>query len=112
MKTRIAKVNELIKQQVGKVMLEDVNVPSGTLVTIVAANVSIDLRYADVITSVYPADKREEVLNILNENIYSMQQVINKKLSMRPVPKIRFKIDESAENVEKIERLIRKSKGE
>ena len=41
-----------------------------------------------------------------------MQQIINKKLSMKPVPKIRFRVDESAEYVEKIERLIRKSKEE
>jgi len=112
MKTRIAKVNELIKQQVAKIMLEDVNFPFGTLVTVVAAKVSVDLRYADIIISVYPSDKKEEVLDALNEVIYSMQQVINKKLSMRPVPKIRFRVDESAEYVERIERLIRKSKGE
>lgn len=112
MKTRIAKVNELIKQEVAKIMLEDINFPAGALVTVIAAKVSADLRYADIIISVYPSENKEEVLKVLNENIYAMQQVVNKKLSMRPVPKIRFRVDESAENVEKIEKLIRQSKGE
>ncbi len=112
MKERIVRVNELIKQEVAEIMLEDINFPSGTLVTVVAAKVSVDLRYADIIISVYPSGNKEDALKILNENIYAMQQVINKKLSMRPVPKIRFRVDESAENVEKIERLIRQSKGE
>lgn len=112
MKPRIAKVNELIKQQVAKIILEDVNFPAGTLVTVVGADVSVDLRYANILISVYPLEAKEEVLKTLDENIYDMQQVINKKLSMRPVPKIRFRVDESAQNVEKIERLIRKAKGE
>lgn len=112
MKERIVRVNELIKQEVAEIMLEDINFPAGTLVTVVAAKVSVDLRYADIIISVYPSGNKEEVLKVLNENIYAMQQVVNKKLSMRPVPKIRFRVDESAENVEKIERLIRQSKGE
>lgn len=110
MKTRIAKVNELIKQEVGKIMLEDLNFPASSLVTVIAAKVSVDLRYADVFISVYPINAREDVLKTLDENIYDMQQVINKKLSMRPVPKIRFKVDESAKNVERIESLIRKSR--
>ena len=112
MKARIIRVNELIKQEVAEIMLEDINFPAGTLVTVVAAKVSVDLRYADIIISVYPSCNREAALEALNENIYAMQQIINKKLSMKPVPKIRFRVDESAEYVEKIERLIRKSKEE
>ncbi|MFA6097524.1 MAG: 30S ribosome-binding factor RbfA [Candidatus Paceibacterota bacterium] len=112
MKARIIRVNELIKQEVAEIMLEDINFPAGTLVTVVAAKVSVDLRYADIIISVYPSGNREAALEALNENIYAMQQIINKKLSMKPVPKIRFRVDESAEYVEKIERLIRKSKEE
>lgn len=112
MRPRIIKVSELMKQQVSKLILSDVNVPQGALLTVVAAKVSVDLRYADIIISVFPTEKIEEVLSVLDEGIYDMQQKINKKLSMRPVPKIRFRVDTSAEYVQKIETLIRQSKNE
>ncbi len=99
-----------MKQQVSKLILSDINLPLGVLLTVVGSKVSVDLRYADIIISVLPTEKIEEVLEILDEGIYDMQQKINKKLSMRPVPKIRFRVDTSGEYVQKIETLIRESK--
>ncbi len=110
MNNRIIKVNSLIKEEIGKLILCDVNFPLGVFVTVVDVRVSQDLRYADVFLSIFPSEKKEEALNSLDENIYDLQQKINKKLSMKPVPKIRFKIDASGEYVEKIETLIRKAK--
>lgn len=109
MKLRIAKVGELIKQEVGKIILAEINFPGNVLVTIIRVKVSVDLRYADIYISVFPGGKDMEVEEILNENIYDLQQGLNKKLSMRPVPKIRFKIDKSGEYVEKINELIKKA---
>jgi len=111
MKLRIIKVGELIKQEVGRIILEGVNFPEKVLVTVIKAKVSVDLRYADVFVSVFPSGKavEEEVEKILNENVYDIQQELNKELSMRPVPKIRFRIDTSGQYVEKISKLIKKS---
>lgn len=110
MNTRIAKVNELIKQEIGKLILSDVNFPKGVLVTVIKTKTSADLHYADVFISVLPADKAVESKEILDKNIYFLQQKINKKLCMKPVPKIRFEIDRTGEYVERIDKLIEKLK--
>ena len=105
---RILKVNKLIKQEVGKIILSEINFPADIMVTVVKAEASKDLRYADVFVSVLPFEKKEEVQEILKENIYFMQKILNKKLFMKPLPRIRFVIDESGEDVERIEELLKK----
>lgn len=110
MSNRVIKVNSLIKEEIGKLILCDVSFPLGVFATVVDVKVSKDLHYADVFLSIFPQDKKEEMLNLLDENIYDLQQKINRKLSMKPVPKIRFRVDTSEEYVEKINNLIRKAK--
>ena len=109
MTQRILKVNKLIKQEVGKIILSEINFPADVMVTVIKAETSKDLRYADVFISVLPFEKKEEVEEILKENIYFMQKILNKKLFMKPLPRIRFVIDESGEYVGKIDKLLKKN---
>ncbi|MCK5332854.1 30S ribosome-binding factor RbfA [Candidatus Parcubacteria bacterium] len=107
MSQRIEKINELIKQEVGKALLKEMNFPLDVLVTIISVSVSKDLRYADVFISVLPFEKRDEIKEALKENIYFIQKTINRKLVMKPLPRIVFKIDETGEQVKKIDELIK-----
>ena len=109
MSLRIEKVNELIKQEVGKIILSEINFSTDIMVTVMRAEVSKDLRYADVFISVLPFEKKEEAEEILKENIYFIQKILNKKLFMKPLPRIKFKIDDTGEYVGKIDELIKKS---
>ena len=109
MTQRILKVNELIKQEVGKIILSEINFPADVMVTVIKAEASKDLRYADVFVSVLPFEKKEEVEEILKENIYFMQKILNKKLFMKPLPRIKFKIDDTGEYVGRIDKLIKKN---
>ncbi|MEA2098340.1 MAG: 30S ribosome-binding factor RbfA [Patescibacteria group bacterium] len=109
MSLRIEKVNELIKQEVGKIILSEVNFSTDIMVTVMKAEVSKDFRYADVFISVLPFEKKEEVEEILKENIYFIQKILNKKLFMKPLPRIKFKIDDTGEYVGKIDELIKKN---
>jgi len=106
MSQRILRVNELIKQEVGKLFLTEMNFPVDILVTVIEVEASKDLRYADVFISVFPFEKAAEVLEALKEHIYFLQKIINKKLSMKPLPRIRFIIDEGGERMGRIEELI------
>lgn len=110
MSDRIAKVNKLFKQEVGKLILEDVDFAPNMVVTVIKADVSADLRYGDIYVSVMPEEKGQEALDTLSGSVYGMQQKINKKLNMKPVPMIRFRLDTSGEKVEHINQLIRDNK--
>lgn len=106
MSDRIAKVNKLFKQEVGRAILEDVDFPVNFVVTVIRVDTSLDLHYADVFVSVMPKEKAEEAMDILDGEIYGIQQKINKKMFMKPVPMIRFKLDRSGDNVDRINEII------
>ncbi len=110
MSDRIAKINKLLKQEVGKLILEDVDFPAGFIVTVIKVDTSLDLHYGDVYISVMPVEKADEAIELLEDNVYQMQQKINKRLFMKPVPKIRFRIDLSGEHADRINELIRENK--
>ncbi|MFA6897471.1 MAG: 30S ribosome-binding factor RbfA [Patescibacteria group bacterium] len=109
MSDRIAKVNKLFKQEVGKLILEDVDFPAGMVVTVIKADTSADLHYGDIYISVMPREKEEEALSVLEEGIYAMQQKINKKLHMKPVPMVRFRLDLSGDKADRINEIIKEN---
>ena len=109
MNQRISKVNKLIKREVGKIILIEVDFPRDIILTITKVEVSKDLRYADVFVSVLPPDKEAEIMELLKEEIYFIQQKLNRKLYMKPLPRIKFVIDKSGEDVSRIDELIREN---
>lgn len=109
MSDRIAKVNKLLKQEVGRLILADVDFPAGVVVTVIKADVSADLHYGDIYVSVMPESQEDEAIDTLQENIYDMQQKINKKLFMKPVPMLRFRLDLSGDKADRINEIIREN---
>ena len=104
---RQEKVNSLLTQEIGKIILREVDIPPGVLVTVLSVEATSDFKEAKVKISIFPFDKSELVLEILTKNIYHIQRVLNKKLRMKPVPKIYFRIDVSAEQADKVELLLK-----
>ena len=78
--------------------LEGIN----TLVTVMEAQVSPDLKYADV----YFITSNPEVLEGLQLAANHFRKVIASKTTLRYVPEIRFKIDNSFAEVDRIEKLL------
>ncbi len=111
MSDRIAKVNELLKREVGSLLLRDVDFPADCVVTVIKADVSADLHYGDIYLSVLPVQREAEVLEALEGAVYALQQKINKKLHMKPVPMIRFRLDRSGEHADRINELIQEEQG-
>ena len=103
---KIERLNELIKQVLGRIILEEEDFGPGVLVTIMKVQTSPDVLHSNVSFSVYPTEKGEGVLERLTRHVFALQQLLNKKLEMRPVPKIRFVLDTQESEAEKIERLI------
>lgn len=108
MSHRLEKINELIKQELGKIILEEEEFGSGVLATIMGVETSQDLLHTNVFLSCYPTKAGEEVLESLTWHIFGLQQRLNKKLKMHPVPKIRFVLDKTEAEAEKIEKIIEK----
>lgn len=110
MSRRILKINELLKRQLGQLFLKEVEFPKDALVTITRVETSSDLRVAIVSVSVMPSSASKIVQRILKSCIYNLQQQINKRLRMRPTPKIIFQKEKEVGEAAKIEELIEKIK--
>lgn len=107
---RIQRVNQLIKEELSKILLREIEFPKDVLVTITRVETSVDLSQAKVWISVIPETKRETVLYTLNRKIYEIQQKINQKLKMRPVPRLKFVEEKQTAEAGRIEELLEKIK--
>jgi ribosome-binding factor A len=108
MTKRNQRVNQLIKEELGKIISRELVFPQDILVTVTNVETSSDLEHAKIKISIMPIEKKERVLEILQKNIYHLQKLLNKKLVMRYVPQIKFEVDKTQEKVEKIEELLKK----
>lgn len=99
---RLEKLNILLKEELARILEREIEFPEKTLVTITRVVISSDLYYGVAFISVL-GEKANGALEIISQNIYHIQQQLNKKLRIRPVPKIRFEIDEAEIKREEVE---------
>jgi len=109
---RIPRINKLIKQEVSKILCREVDFPKDVLVTVTRVEATPNLIEAKVWISVLPENKKNNVMEILNRQIYNIQQKINRLLQMRPLPKLRFVEEKEIQEADKIEELLEKIKNE
>lgn len=113
MTRRIEKVNELVKEVVADIILREVQFPAGALATLTRVSTSPDLHYADVFVTIFPGDRevQKEALLLLKKSTREIQRQLNRKLRMRPVPRILFLIDEEERKRERVEELLAQERG-
>lgn len=111
-KDRIAQVNELIKEEVGKILFREIEMPEGAVVTVTRVEATPNLQQAKVYISVVPDAKGKETVKGLGKNIYAVQQELNEKLAMRPVPRIQWVLETATAEAQRIEELLDKIKKE
>ena len=72
--------------------------------------VSPDLSVAKIYVSIFPSDKAESVMNILEENSRALRGELGNRIGrqLRIVPEIAFFRDDSLDYVEHIEELLKK----
>ncbi|MBU3964438.1 30S ribosome-binding factor RbfA [Patescibacteria group bacterium] len=104
--SRIDRLNELLKREIGSIILREEGFDRNVLVTITKVDISSDLSNAKVFVSVMPADRRREMINYLRADIYNIQKILDRKLRIRKVPKIIFCEEKQVEEAGRIEELL------
>jgi len=99
---RNEKIAELLRREVAKFVLELVPTPEGTLITVSRVLPSANHQHATAFVTVFPFEEAQKTLELLESRVYNIQHELNRELKMRPVPKIRFVLDESEEKARKI----------
>jgi ribosome-binding factor A len=111
-KNRIEKVNSLLEREIGKIIQRDIFFPDGVLVTLTRVDTTSNLIETKIYISAYPESQIDKVLQILKKEVFDIQQKINKKLNMRPIPKIIFAKDQNPQKAGKIEELLESLKSQ
>ncbi len=111
MVNRIKRVNELIRQELSRIIKEQFNY-KGTLITVSCVKTAQDLRTAKASISIFPYKKSLEILKSLEEEFPKIQQILNQSVELKYIPKIKLEIDETFEYGDKIESLIKKIKSD
>ena len=109
---RALKFNELLRQELAKIINNFLDIKPGVLVTVTRVITVPNLFNANIYISVYPAGESQEIFKNLNKYIYQIQQLLNKKLKVRPVPKINFVYDKNPEEAAEIEELLEEVKND
>ena len=103
---RLSRLNELIKREIARIIDREIDFAAGTLVTVTRVETSGNLIEAKVYVSVLPEANIEGALKILKANIFELQQILNKEMRIRPVPKISFHFDRGLVEAHEVYKLL------
>ncbi len=100
------KIDHLIKRELDSIILRELDIFPGTLLTITRVETARNMFEAKVYISVIPEDQFEAIFALLGRHIYDLQQSLNKKLKIRQVPKIIFKKEIKTKEAGRIDELL------
>jgi ribosome-binding factor A len=107
-KTRIERLNSLLKEVISEVVMRDVRNPKvAALITITRVDISNDLHHAKVFVSVIGDEKqKEETIAALQSGAGFIACTASKKVVMRYFPALVFKLDSSVDQHMRIETML------
>ena len=110
---RIEKLQELIKQEIGKILLMDIKDSRIGFVTVTGVEMTGDLREAKVFVSIMGNDEQiKSTWEGLQSALGFIRREIGKRIKIRFTPEISFELDKSLDYSEHIQKLLLKVKAE
>ena len=104
---RIEKLQELIKQEMSKMLLREIKDPRIGFVTVTDVEMTGDLREAKIFVSIMGDDaKVQESLKGLNSALGFIRREIGKRIKIRFTPEISFELDTSLDYSEHIQKIL------
>lgn len=97
---RLDRVNSLLRREIGEALYHVFADGSIDLASITVTEVSCapNLRNATVMVSIFGhEDERSRILNRLSRKAKELQSIINRDLTLKYTPRLRFKLDLSVE---------------
>ena len=111
--SRTERVADFLQQGLAKLLLHSVRDPRAEFVSITAVEVSRDLRYAKVFFTklgLEDAKSAEEATRVLDKAAGFLRSEIARESTLRTVPKLTFKFDESVGRGRHMEALLGKAR--
>jgi ribosome-binding factor A len=107
MKHRLERVNEVLKRELSEIISREINFAPQVLVTILAVDISPDLRQCHVFVSIIGQEAQKvRVLEQLEEHRTIMQRELSKRVVLKYTPHLYFKLDDSIERGSRVLKII------
>ena len=112
-KLRIEKLQELIKQEMSKMLLKELKDPRIGFVTVTDVEMTGDLREAKIYVSVMGGEEQVKTsLEGLNSALGFIRREIGHRIRLRFTPEISFALDTSLDYGDHIQKLLLQVEGE
>jgi ribosome-binding factor A len=95
MSKRCEQVSSELQHQLSEIINRDLEIPSGSMITIMRVTVSPDLKIAKIFISILPESKRGTILEYLNKTTKFIRTELKSKIYLYTLPELRFFIDEN-----------------
>ncbi len=108
--TRQLKVSKELQRDIAEIIRsKGMAMFDGALVSVSGVKISPDLSVAKIYVSIFPSEKAEKVMGILDENARALRGELGNRVAkqLRIVPEITFFRDDSLDYVERIEELLK-----
>lgn len=102
---RKERMESLVREELARMVAQELEF-KGMLVTVTSVEAHDDLDEAAVKISVLPSERAEDALKIARAFERRFHGFLIKKLSIRPVPHLRFVIDHGPEKAAEIEKKL------
>ena len=104
---RIEKLQELIKQEMSKMLLREIKDPRIGFVTVTDVEMTGDLREAKIFVSIMGDDEQvKESMKGLQSALGFIRREIGKRIKIRFTPEISFALDTSLDYSEHIQKIL------
>lgn len=108
--TRQNKISRLIQKELSEIFLLQTKSMNGVLVSVSAVRISPDMSIARVYLSVFPSERRQEIVKNINDNMKSIRYELGTRVrhQLRIIPELKFFVDDSLDYAERIDELLKK----
>ncbi len=107
---RRARVAEQVHHELSEILQRDMNDPRMGWVTVTRVEMSPDLGHAKVFVSVFGDEKTQEItLRVVQRATAHVRGLLGRRVRLRQVPELQFKLDHSLEHGQRIMDILRET---
>jgi|SRR3989344_1077031 len=107
---RQKQLDVVIREELARILNREMDISPDIFLTVARVDVAPNLSAADVFVSVLPETRGNDILEELRRHTFEFQQMLNKRLRMRPVPRIIFVLDKTEAEAAEVEGELYKMK--
>ena len=107
---RSQRVGDLLREEIADIIMYKLKDPRIGFVTVTGVDMAPDLKSARVFVSILKEEERETTLEILNSSKNFFRSLLSKRLKMKFIPHVEFRLDTSIEYGYKIDKLLKEIK--